>query len=319
MTIQGQILYKGYFISDGNPRIIDFPGDVTNYFQMNWTQWNSTETPGVLKRAWFHDSMPNDSYLGVKNTDGAATDESIRAIINGFSRIDFRNPPTYTATAVTAITQASPAQVTSAAHGLQVNDLVILTNITGMQQLSSLPFEVLAVIDANNFTISIDTSGFAAPGTGGTVVKIFDDQFYRPQRRFITGVTQGIQTIIHHSIHIPGEEYVGEKYRFIVPPQFGMTELNGRIGEIVAINDAANTITVDIDSTGFTAFTWPASAAVPFTFAHYIPVGEISSVLTGAVHSRAFRGLQLGTDVVGAADDHIKWWACKGELINLYR
>ena len=319
MSIQGQVLYKGHFTSDGNPRTIDFPGDVTNYFQMNWTQWNSTANPGVLKRAWFHDSMPNGSYLGVKNTDAAATDESILALTGGFTRIAPDNVVTFAATAITAVTQANPAQITSAGHGLLAGDLIYINNVTGMQQISGWVFRVRSIVDPNNFTIYLDSSGFAAPGTGGTVRKGVDPLGFFPQHNYISAITQAANCVVTVTWALPSTNFpVGSKWRFNVPAVNGMVEIDGLLGTVLAASDVANTVTFDIDTTGFTAFALPASAGVPYTFPQVTPVGEDNTILAAAVTNDGFRGLELGTAVVGVASDEIKWWACKGELINLY-
>lgn len=318
MTVQGNQVYYGDFVSDGVPTTIQFAGPVNYYYQMNWTQWNSTANPGVLKRAWYHSSMPAASYLGVKNTDGAATDESVIAVAGGFTPIDFTNPPTYASTAITAVTAANPAQITSNGHGLVAGDLVELQNVTGMQQISSMIFEVNTIVDPNNFTIFLDSSGFAAAGTGGTATKIFNSLYYSPFRGLITGITQAANAVMTLAVFRPGEYEVGERYRMIVPTGFGMTQMNGLLVTIVAVNAATNTITLDVDSTAFTAFAFPASAAVPFTFPQFVPVGDITPVLTGSIVNRAFHGLELGSVVVGAASDHIKWFASTAELINSY-
>lgn len=318
MSVQGNNVFYGHFTSDGNPTTIEFPGPVNFYYQMNWTQWNSVANPSVLKRAWFHSTMPSASYLGVQNTAGAATDESIMAATGGFTPIDFRNPPTFAGTAITAVTQANPAQVTSNGHGLVVGDLVILTNVTGMQQISSLVFEVNTVVDANNFTVFLDSSGFAAAGTGGTATKLFNDTFYTPFRGAITDITQAASAVITLAVFAPGDYNVGETHRIIVPAGFGMTQMNGLVATITAVNAATNTITVNINSTAFTAFAFPASASVPFTFSQIVPIGDVGSVLTGSIQNRAFFGLELGSAVVGANNDDIKWVASTRELLSVY-
>lgn len=320
MTTQGQNLYNGYFISDGNPRIIEFPGDITSYFQINWTKWNSTATPGVLKRAWFHVSMPRDSYVGVKNTDGAATDESIAGTSGGFTYIDPQNIPTFAATTITAVTQANPAQITSASHGLVAGDLVYLNNVTGMQQISGWVFEVKSIVDASNFTIDLDSSAFAAPGTGGTATKVDDPLDFFPQHNYISSISQAANCVVRVSWTNPSENCpIGSKWRFNVSAASGMIQINGQIGTVLAVNDADNTITFDTNTVGYTAFALPASGSVPYTFPHIVPVGEDNSILSAAVRNDAFRGLQLGNAVVGASGDHIKWFARTGEIINTYR
>jgi len=316
MSIQGQVMYYGEFTSDGNPTIIDFPGDVTNYFQMNWTQWDSTANPGVLKRAWFHFDMPDESYLGVQNTNGAATDQSVIGATGGFRRIDYQNLPTYAATVITGATAASPVVVTSAAHGLRTGDLVRLCNVTAMQQVSGYECTVTR-LTANTFSVPISGAGFAAAGTGGTCRRVAQDRPFAPRRRFINSITAAnpavITTTQNHGFA------VGEVVKFVVPAAYGMTEIDGLRGTITAVG-GVNTFTVNINSTGYTAFAFPTSAvaAAGITQAHVVPVGDVGNVLSGATDNVGFRGLELGTSVVGASDDIIKWVAWKGELISTY-
>lgn len=65
---------------------------------------------------------------------------------------------------ITAITQAFPAQVTAASHGLQTGDTVMFTGIAAgsMQQLNGVVASI-AKIDANNFTLDgVDSTQFQA-------------------------------------------------------------------------------------------------------------------------------------------------------------
>lgn len=320
MSVQGNNIFYGHFTSDGNPTTIELPGPVNFYYQMNWTQWNSVANPGVLKRAWFHSTMPNGSYLGVKNTDGAATDESIMAATNGFTPVDPRIPQTFAATAITAVTQANPAQITSNAHGLAINDLVKLSNVTGMQQISNYIWRVRSIVDVNNFTIFLDSSGFAAAGTGGTATRILEPDFftYAPPGGQISGITQAANAVVTLAFEDASVVQVGAIYRFTIPPEFGMTEMNGLLGTVTAVSAANNTMTVNINSAGFTAFAFPASGAVPFSPPIFIPAGATTPTLTAAMHNITFIGLQLGTAVVGANGDDIKWVASTRELLDVY-
>jgi hypothetical protein len=81
--------------------------------------------------------------------------------------------------AITAITQAANAKVTAASHGFASGDTVVFQGIAGMAALNNRIATVVSVIDANNFTISIDTTGFAAYVSGGSVGKaeVFTDDF----------------------------------------------------------------------------------------------------------------------------------------------
>jgi Ubiquitin-activating enzyme E1 FCCH domain len=80
------------------------------------------------------------------------------------------------AKAITAITKANPGKVTVTAHGYGNGDQVFVTGVGGMTQVNGLLFTV-AVVDANNFTIGVDTTGYSAYTSGGTAQK---ELFYSP-------------------------------------------------------------------------------------------------------------------------------------------
>lgn len=314
MSIQGQVMYYGSYTSDGNSRILEFVGDVTNFMLLNESQFNSVANPGVIKRAWFHRDMADDSYMGVQNTNGAATDQSIQAATGGFTRFTYDDLQTFATTVITASTAATPVSIASVAHGLRTGDLVRLSNITAMQQISG--YECTATrTDANNFTVPITGAGFAAAGTGGTARRIAQDRPFAPRRRFLDTISAAgaavITTTQNHGFA------VGEVVSFIVPAAYGMVEINNLKGTVTAVGSVVQ-FTVDINSAAFTAFAFPTSAvaALGVTQAHVIPVGDAGNVLSGATDNIGFRGLELGTTVVGANTDVVRWFAWKGELVT---
>jgi hypothetical protein len=67
---------------------------------------------------------------------------------------------------VSAITNANPGKVTtSTAHGLSTGDTTIHSNMVGMSNLNYFPVTV-TVIDANNYTIGVDTTTYGAFTSG---------------------------------------------------------------------------------------------------------------------------------------------------------
>lgn len=61
---------------------------------------------------------------------------------------------------ITAITRATNATVTAAFHDYAVGDRIFFSGIVGMTELNTRTAIVVSVIDANNFTIDIDTTSF---------------------------------------------------------------------------------------------------------------------------------------------------------------
>ncbi len=61
---------------------------------------------------------------------------------------------------ITAISKAVNAQVTAALHSYVVGERIFLSGIVGMVELNGRSATVVSVIDANNFTININTTGY---------------------------------------------------------------------------------------------------------------------------------------------------------------
>lgn len=80
----------------------------------------------------------------------------------------FQQSPAAISGAITAITNANPAQVTSAAHGLTTGDYVTIEGVSGMTQINGLS-SFVTIVDVNNFTLdSIDSTAFGVYTGGGT-------------------------------------------------------------------------------------------------------------------------------------------------------
>ncbi len=233
---------------------------------------NSTANPGVIKMATFFKGMPLGTALAMKNTNAAATDSSIFIASGGFTPLDTSNPPTFAIIAVTAITAASPAQVTAAAHGLQVGDSVRLTQINNtMASMSGHGYTVDSIVDANNFTITFDASDAGAgrlgnvPATAGFMQK-FIPNYFQPRNLTIGPSTtsgsvaaNGTSLLVNLNegpniglggITAPPAGSVayqpGAYLRINVPPNFGLPPpgalgtMNGLIGQITSVNKQAN-------------------------------------------------------------------------------
>lgn len=300
-------------------------GFLPSYIQIfNYTQANSTANPGVMKRAQWQAGMPAASALLVKNTNGAATDETTLATTGGFTLYDgaasvLLGP----AIAGTTITKANPAVATAAGHGLTTGDTVLMTNNVVMKQLGGLYFTV-TVTGANTFTIPINTNvaNFTAE-TGFVIRKLQVGPLYYPQRATIVGITAAnpivVSTSTAHGLT------VGQKVRLHVPSKFGMVQANNLSGVITAVTAATFTLG-SIDSSAFTAFGWPAAGSIPFTFPEVIPFGSgptpvtvggltyYTDLLDDATLNTQFQGITLGSSVCGAAADVIYYLAARSSI-----
>ena len=111
------------------------------------------------------------------NTTGSETDRYVVTAVNRETAEESLRATT-TGFAISAITQADPGVVTCATHGLVDGDEIHLSGIVGMtelngerytiNQLSTTTFEILDSTGDN-----VDTSGFTAYSSGGTVFPCF--------------------------------------------------------------------------------------------------------------------------------------------------
>lgn len=70
--------------------------------------------------------------------------------------------------AITNITQANPAVVTSAANSYLTGNRVYIFGVVGMTQVNGASYTV-TVVDGTHFSIGVDSTGFTAYSSGGTV------------------------------------------------------------------------------------------------------------------------------------------------------
>lgn len=83
----------------------------------------------------------------------------------------------------------------------------------------------------------------------------------------ISSITQDLNMVI---TTMENHGYVaGMKLTFLIPPQFGMVQLNGLNGQVLQLTP--NTLTIDIDSRSFTPFAYPSPLPSAFTPPSVIP------------------------------------------------
>lgn len=182
------------------------------------------------------------------------------------------------ANAITAITAASPAVVTQT-NTYSEGDIVRIYNTTGMLQIAGMPFQISTVSGSGYTLIGLRAAGFAFAATAGNTRRISKYAAVDPETLYITEITKAVQAVVRTSVDPSAYYVVGNKIHFSVPSSFGMTEINQLTGTIISIDAANYTVTVDIDSSAFTTFAFPASAASPTAqlFATYAPAGSQTS------------------------------------------
>jgi len=315
----------------GGPPALN-PG--TNYLAYQW-DWNSDFGTGLTAVTAM---APNNAVATVPVVSNGLIISNGIAPYNGQVASPGVNSVGFGA-AVTggALSKASPAQLTSTAHGLQTGDQIIITGpftaATAMNQLGGVIFSVTRT-GANTVTIPVDTSG--ANFTATTVTtwrKVVTPPYYYPRAATITGITAANPIVVTTSTNHGYS--VGQQVRIRVPSVFGMVQANNLQGVITAVSTTTLTIG-SIDSSAFTAFAFPATTSVPFSFAQVTPIGSGPSATTflpstqynfdtldDAMNNQSFLGFSVGTNVLVTgsstvlgivASDVISWTAWRGDV-----
>jgi hypothetical protein len=321
---------QGSFISSGEPEILQIPTNLDWIWVKNLTV---SYAAGADTGAEFYWQRGMDNGRGTIYTKTAGTNAlqvgEIAANAGFFlvnNTINIPGP----SLALTGITNGNPPVVETINTGsLVTGDVVRIFHTVGALQLGGLDFTINNIVGGTSFDLAYMAQiANANPGAGTFRVIPFNPYFY-PRVRTITKISQAAQAIV--TLSVDHQFTVGQSVRFIIPAvnavSFGMTQLNGVEATIVEIGQAdadgiTNTITVDVDTTGFTAFEFPLTAAGAFTPAQVVPVGENTAtalatgndILGDSTENRGFIGIQLqaGADSpAGVDNDEIMWVAGK--------
>lgn len=290
-------LAKGSFTSSGAAQIINLPF-VPDYVELiNYTASATPANHGIPMARWSSAMGQGYAVVNLFNatpvlTTGVVTSNGISTFSAG-QMLQFGS-----AQAVSTITKATPAVVTSSSnHGLASGDVVIFydliqTSTTGMQQICGIPFTV-TVTGATTFTIPWNTnqSNYTAynSGTATTAAyfkKVLYPYLYAPGVNIISSITTGSTTTIDTtSAH---NFVVGQEVAFRIPSAWGTTQLNSLpnsstpgspiYGYVVSVTDY-NTVVVNINSSSYTAFNSNQTvASVPgLSFPQILAVGDVNS------------------------------------------
>ncbi len=297
-------ILTGTFTSDGAVRFISLPSGYDSFELINITDIASAAANTNVMRARGYSSLPAASAYYNTKTNGAATlaIETMTAT-NGFTFLaDTGAVANGPAVVVTAVTNANPAVVSSASTAA-VGDIVRIYGVTGMQQISGMDFSVTAVNPGVTQSFGyLNAAGFLAAGTAGFIRVLGPLGRFYPRTRTITAITAANPAVI--TMSVTHGYVVGEKVRIVVPAAYGMTQINGLLATITAINTGTNTITTDIDASAFTAFAYPTSAiaASGVSQALVVPVGETASgayanLLDDSTTNLSSTGVLIGTTV----------------------
>jgi len=321
------IIQQGLFTSTGVNKTIVLRSDVD--WMMTWnlttiagaTQWDS------IRHYWQRELPFGDHVIdyhaaatqAVSTTTGVA---GFNGVANrpGFYLIDSStvNSTPGAAVAVAAGTNATqPVYSTANTSPLAAGAIVRVTTATH-NNINGLDFTVDTIVANTSFrlanTLATAPGGVAGAGFWRYIAPdVATYNMFYPSKRVIANITAAnpavVTTLVDHGYT------TGQVVRIMVPAACGMTQMNGLLGTVT--NLTAATFSINIDSTLFTAFNFPLPAAVPFTPAEVIPVGDGNAVLTGATVNQGYLGIVLASagavsgSPAGVNNDVIKWVAGK--------
>lgn len=342
------IIIQGKFTADGNSKMLNIPSGVDWIETYNATAAKQATADLAFNCKW-QLGMIGETINAIAYSGAGYATLKLGSVANdpcteiempantGFSIINTSENPLGAPVAITNSGGGSnavrPVLLTGSTAGLSNGSIVRLTNIAGAPDLSGYDFAIDTIVANTSFRIASPLAN--APGANTTsgfyrIVK-YVPMFY-PSYRYITKITQASSAVITCST--PSNYVVGQAVRIIVPDQkvagvsiWGMTEMNNLLGTVTAVDNtlATQTVTVNIDSSSFTAFTFPTAAQAVFAFerAMIVPVGENTpyalstlpnptNVLTDATENVSFRGVLMAAgnnSPAGNNNDVIFWKA----------
>lgn len=313
-----------------------FVKDLTNWGNPAAGPYSATSP---VYAEWFS-SMAPGSYLSMGQSAVAAGAASLfpsRGTSGGFTFIDLSNPPTYAALPATGINNATFVVAMANTGDIAVGDWVKVINPVGMLQMSGLIAQVTAVTTNVSITLGYVASAVAAgltvaaPAISASIIKIIPNGFY-PKGKQVLYVSQAAQAVVYfagQSDYTPGQ-----LLDFSIPVSYGMIQLNSLTAlsgaaRVLSVTNSAtvSSVTLDLNSVGYTAFAYPASASYVLGKSPPWSVPAGSGVVPGAIPvqtnlSDAFDNrnryiMRIGTSACGVANATMQWVAMKADYSNL--
>lgn len=322
-------ILTGSFVSAGANVNLDLPCDVDWINVYNFTQSGVTNNSGI--QFYWQRGMAAGTGIEVATQGASFITEQTALTTGGFALFDSSLNPVGVPVATSSSTNAvKPVVATASTAGLATGTVVRLSNITAVPTICGIDFEIDTVVANTSFRVRwalANTPG--AVGGAGFYRVIANPGIYKPYRFYIVdivpnGATTEIITSVTHTME------VGNEVRINVPSAAnGMVEIDGLQGSVIAIDTVNNTFTLDIDSSAFTPFVWPAAAQSPYTPASCYAFGENTptalnnppqDILNDAIFNQSFFGITLFAGINGPAGsnaDVIYWQAGKSDADNL--
>jgi hypothetical protein len=317
---------QGRFTSDGTNKTIQIRSDLDWMWVYNQTNQYAAGAGEGAEYYWQRGMTQGRGTQYTKTVTTNALAVSQIAANAGFFLIDSSVNIPGPSLALTGITAGNPPVVNTAnTASLADGDVVRIFNTAGAKQLGGLDFTIGALNSGVSFELAYMAQIASANPGAGTFRKIPFSPLFYPSTRTITKISQATQAIV--TLSVTHDYTIGQVVRFVVPTvtatTYGMTQLDGIQATIVAINEpdgdgVTNTITVDVDTTGFNAFAFPLTTAPGFTPAQIVPMGENTAealnagvnILGDATVNTGYIGIQLiaGANSPGGQNNDVIYW-----------
>lgn len=328
------IISQGTFTQASTATNIRIPlvSDVDWMRVYNVTIGAASQTTAIGVEYYWQRGFPNGAMIEYKKSNAAnAANLTAYATTGGFTLIDttVQTPGALNngSTGISGITNATPPVVTvGSTAGMAAGSVVRLFSTTGADEFGGMDFTVgYNTFSATQFDLSYMSAG--GVGTAGSFRVIPYQPIFYPRNRYIASISKAAQAVVVTTVTHGFQR--GMKIRFRVPAVFGMVEMDNLEGTIVAVNttNTVNSFTVDIDSSAFSTFTFPANGNQPFTPAQAIPDGMNTAYaanndlnqLVDAEVNVGYIGIELAAGAnspAGAASNVIYWVAGKSDSVN---
>ena len=214
---------------------------------------------------------------------------------------------------------------------LYVGATILMTQNSVNKQLGGMQFTVATIPNSTTFTIANPSWLSAGSFTSGAetfyVQLIAVPPLYYPNYTQIVAISQANSAVVTTSVN--SNLSIGQQVRLYVPKAFGMTSANFTTAIVSAISGNQVTLggILSLNSSAFTAFTWPIATGVPYSPAVMVPIGSGPTptvnypyvnynydVLDDATDNQAFQGFVVGSGILNTASSTV-WGVTAGDVI----
>lgn len=336
--MDGAIIQQGRFTSDGTNVTLNIRSDVDFMYVYNETVMYAAGAGTGAQFYWQRGMTQGRGVVYLKTAATNALQVGQLAANAGFflrnSQVDQALGPAILLTAGAGATSNAtrPVVLTGDTSSLAVGDVVRLIGVTLANSLNAVDFTIDTIVANTSFRIA---NPFRSAIVAGTATansfyrKVNMAPWYSPATRSIANISVAANAVV--TVTANHNYRIGQQVRMHVPAIYGMTQMDGLQGTIIAVDDPTAvsnpTFTLDIDSTAFTPFTFPVGPNTPpFTLAEVVPFGENTgealvqneNILADAVYNIGYLGMTL---IAGAAspagvNNNVIYWAA-GKSFNV--